>query len=59
MKAKIPTAIALVLWFLYVVSNAFAVHKSPYPQKAVPSNHIIVISDGSADHIIGTTGKPK
>jgi len=59
MKGKSPTVIALVLWFLYFVSNAFAVLKSPYPQKAEPPDRIIVISDGSVDPIADTTGKPK
>jgi len=47
MRAKGPTVIALVLWFLYFVSHAFAVLKSPYPQKAEPPDHIIVINDDS------------
>jgi hypothetical protein len=57
MKAKSPTVIALVLWFLYFVSHAFAVLKSPYPYKADPPDHIIVINDGSVGPSAGKIAK--
>jgi hypothetical protein len=57
-KVNSPTVIALVLWLLFFAANAFAVLKSPYPQKAEPPDHIIVISDGSVSPIAGKTGKP-
>jgi len=56
MKVNGPTVIALVLWFLFFVSHAFAVFKSPYPTKAQPPDSIM--SADSFDPIAGTTGKP-
>ena len=58
MKVTDPTVIALVLWFLFFASHAFAVFKSPYPTKAKAPDQIIIISDSSADSIAGTTGTP-
>jgi len=58
MKVISPTVIALVLWFLFFASHAFAVFKSPYPTKAEPPDSIIIISAASVGPIAGTTGKP-
>jgi hypothetical protein len=58
MRAISPTVIALVLWFLFFASHAFAVFKSPYPTKAAPPDSIIIITAGSVGPIAGTTGKP-
>jgi hypothetical protein len=60
MKTIQPVVIALVLWLLFVASNAFAVFKPPYPLKAYPPDQIIVITGGRGDdHGVGnrTTGK--
>jgi len=43
---------------LFVASNAFAMLKPPYPQKAEPRGQIIV-SDSGVDSIAGTATKPK
>jgi hypothetical protein len=59
MKAKSPVVIALVLWFLYWATNAFAGLKSPYPQKADPPGQIIAISDSGVASIVATAIKPK
>jgi hypothetical protein len=58
MKVNSPTVIALVLWFLFFASHAFAVLKPPYPTKAGAPDQIIIISDVSVGPIAGTTGKP-
>jgi hypothetical protein len=58
MKVIDPTVIALVLWFLFFASHAFAVFKSPYPTKAKAPDQIIVISDRSVDSIVGTPDTP-
>jgi hypothetical protein len=58
MKAISPTVIALVLWLLFWVTNAFALIK-PYPRKAQRPDEIIVISDGRAGLAVGTASKPK
>src|SRR5215831_6064314 len=44
MKVISPTVIALVLWFLFFASHAFAVFKSPYPTKAQPPDSIIILA---------------
>jgi len=51
MKTNKPAAVALVLWFLFVASQAFAVLKPPYPVNALPPDHVrvIVISDEPGD----------
>jgi len=59
MKAKSPVVIALVLWFLYWVTNAFAVLKPSYPQKAEAPDQIVVINDGGVSPIVSTASKPK
>jgi hypothetical protein len=48
-----------VLWFLFFVANAFAVLRSPYPQKADPPSRTIIITDHSFDKTVGTARKPK
>jgi len=58
MKVISPTAIALVLWFLFFASHAFAMFKSPYPTKAERPDPTIIISAGSIGSIARTTGKP-
>jgi hypothetical protein len=47
MKVNGPTVVALVLWFLFFASHAFAVFKSPYPTKAEWPDQIIVVGEGS------------
>jgi hypothetical protein len=59
MKTNISGVVALVLWFLFWASNAFAVLRPPYPQKTDPPDHIIMIVDGGVNHIVGTANKPK
>ena len=59
MKGISPTVVALVLWVLFWVTNAFAVVKPPYPQKALPPDQMIVISDGGIGPFVGTASKPK
>lgn len=59
LKSYNPVVIALVLWFLFCALNAFAVIKSPYPQRALPPDQIIVISESSAGPVAGTASKPK
>ena len=44
MKVISPTVIALVLWFLFFASHAFAVFKSPYPTKAQPPDSSIILA---------------
>jgi hypothetical protein len=58
-QPRAQVALALTLWFLFFATNAFAMFKPPYPQKAEPPGQIIVISDGGADSIAGTATKPK
>ena len=57
MKVIRPTVIALVLWFLFFASQAFAVFKSPYPTKALAPDQTIIIGDRSVGPIANTTGK--
>ena len=59
MKTNGPAIIALLLWLLFVASNAFAMFKPPYPHKTEPPDQIIVISDSGGDSIAGTATKPK
>jgi hypothetical protein len=62
MKANKPGVIALLLWLLFVASNAFAVFKSPYPPKASPPDQTIVIAagdEGSDGYELGTANKRK
>jgi hypothetical protein len=59
MKTNGSVVIALVLWFLFCALNAFAVVRPPYPQKALPPDQIIVISDGRVGPFVGMASKPK
>ena len=57
MKVINPTVIALVLWFLFFASHAFAVFKSPYPTNAEAPDHTFIIGDRSVSPIANKTGK--
>jgi hypothetical protein len=46
MKRNWAAIIALVLWLLFVASNAFAVFKSPYPPKSYPPEQTVVVGVG-------------
>lgn len=52
MKRNWAAIIALVLWLLFVASNAFAV--SPYPP-----DQSIVVRVGEDDHGAGSAAEPK
>jgi hypothetical protein len=57
-QSRGPIAMALVLWLLFA-ANAFAVVRSPYPQKPDPPDRTIVITDNGVDSIVSTASKPK
>ena len=59
MKRNGPAIMALVLWLLFVASNAFAVFKSPYPPKPYPPDQSIVVGVGEDDHSVGSAAEPK
>jgi len=59
MKRNGAAIIALVLWLLFVASNAFALFKSPYPPKPYPPDRTIVVRVGEDDHGVGSVAKPK
>jgi hypothetical protein len=59
MKTNEPAIIALVLWLLFVGSNAFAIFKSPYPPKPYPPDRTTVVGVGQDDYGIDTAAKPK
>jgi hypothetical protein len=61
MKRNGAAIIALVLWLLFVASNAFAVFKSPYPPKPYTPDQTIVVGVGVGedDHGVGSAAKPK
>jgi hypothetical protein len=59
MKRNWAAIIALVLWLLFVASNAFAVFKSPYPPKPYPPGQSIVVGVGEDDHGVGSAAEPK
>ena len=59
MKTNSPVVIALILWFVFFASSAFAVLRPTYPRKADPPDHIIIIVDDGVNHIVGTSNKPK
>jgi hypothetical protein len=64
MKTSKPAVIALILWLLFVASNAFAVFKSPYPPKTYPPDQITIIADGHGNfgddnQGVGIAKKPK
>jgi hypothetical protein len=54
MKRNWAAIIALVLWLLFVASNAFAVFKSPYSP-----DQSIVVGVGEDDHGVGSAAEPK
>jgi len=57
MKRNWAAIIALVLWLLFVASNAFAV--SPYLPKPYPPDQSIVVGVGEGDHGVGRAAEPK
>jgi hypothetical protein len=59
MKRNWAAIIALVLWLLFVASNAFAVFKSPYPPKPYSPGQSIVLGVGEDDHGVGSAAEPK
>jgi len=60
MKRNGAAIIALVLWLLFVASNAFAVFKSPYPPKSYPPDQTVLVGAGEDDHgIVIRAAKPK
>jgi hypothetical protein len=60
MKTNKPAIIALILWLLFVASNAFAMFKSPFPLKAYPPDQMTVISsDLGGERGIGAANKSK
>jgi hypothetical protein len=59
MKRNGAAIIALVLWLLFVASNAFAVFNSPCPPKPYPPDQTIVVGVGEDDHGVGTAAKAK
>jgi hypothetical protein len=46
MKTSKPAIIALLLWLLFVASNAFAVFKPPYPLRVYPPDQTTVNASG-------------
>jgi hypothetical protein len=59
MKRNVPAIVALVLWLLFVASNAFAVFKSPYPPRPSPPDQTIVVGVGEDDHGVVSAAEPK
>jgi hypothetical protein len=59
MKRNGPAIIALVLWLLFVASNAFAVFKSPYPPRPYPPDQTIMVGVGEDDHGVVRAAEPK
>ena len=59
MKVNKPVIIALLLWLLFVASNAFAVLKPPYPLKAYPPDQTIVVTGGYGEDAVGTANQWK
>jgi hypothetical protein len=59
MKRNGAAIIALVLWLLFVASNAFAVFKSPYPPKSNPPGQTVVVGVGEDNHGVVNAAKPK
>ena len=59
MKRNWAAIIALVLWLLFVASNAFAVFKSPYPPRSYPPDQTIVVGVGEDDHGVVSAAEPK
>jgi hypothetical protein len=50
MKPNEPAIIALVLWLLFVISNAFVLFNSPYPPKRYSPDQTIVASGVGDEH---------
>jgi hypothetical protein len=59
MKRNWAAIIALVLWLLFVASNAFAVLNASYQPKPYPPDQSIVVGVGEDDHGVGSAGEPK
>jgi hypothetical protein len=59
MKRNGAAIIALVLWLLFVASNAFAVFKSPYPPKSSPPDQTVVVGVGEDDHGVVSAAQRK
>jgi hypothetical protein len=59
MKRNGAAIIALVLWLLFVASNAFAVFKSPYPPKSYPPDQTVVAGEGEDDYGVVSAAKAK
>jgi hypothetical protein len=59
MKRNWAAIIALVLWLLFVASNAFAASNSAYPPKPYPPDQTIVAGVGEDDHGVGSTAEPQ
>jgi hypothetical protein len=59
MKRNGAAIIALVLWLLFVASNAFAVFNSPYPPNPYPPDQTIVVGVREDDHGVGSAAKAK
>ena len=51
--------IALVLWLLFVASNAFAVFSSPYPPKPYPPDQTNVAEAVEDDHGVVSATEPQ
>jgi hypothetical protein len=60
MKRNGAAIIALVLWLLFVASNALAVFKPPYPPKCNPPDQTVVVGVGEGDHgVVIRAARPK
>jgi hypothetical protein len=59
MKRNGAAIIALVLWLLFVASNAFALFKSPFPPKPYPPDQTSVVAVGEDDRGVVSAAKPK
>jgi hypothetical protein len=66
MKTIKPGVIALLLWLLFVASNAFAEFKPTYPLKAYPPDQPTIVTggfggvaDSHGEQGVGTATKPK
>jgi hypothetical protein len=59
MKRNGAAIIALVLWLLFVASNAFAMFKSPYPPKSYRPDQTVVVRVGEDEHGVVSAAKTK
>jgi len=57
-KTNNPVAVAIVLWLLFCATNAFAVLKSPYPQRPQVPDQTTIAADSRVD-VVGTANEPK